>query len=360
MNDILRPELIWIEGRCYRVNDPTAEISTLQEHDLYENDMPYNDIDDEDDIDDDYEISQVDNNRYCTRLHVSKHYMGFVIGKKGATVGRIRRDTRTDIKIPKQGENNDITIYGSSISNVKAARRRINIIVMSSRMKQPSTHFVSIPVNDTNIRNNFENFKESVLQECSNSGLDDSLFIRSEKLHLTVGMLCLMDNEERMQASELLMEAKEKYIIPILQDYLPLNVRLKGISYMNDDPKQTHVLYARVEEANAPAGLLQRMVDAIVQHFYRAGLMEKEFGRDSVKMHVTLMNSKYKAEKKDLEEDSPRRRPRESFDASQILERFSDYDFGVTQLNDIHLSQRHCMGPDGYYQSTCIISCNKQ
>lgn len=52
-----------------------------------------------------------------------------------------------------------------------------------------------------------------MLRECSNSGLDDSLFIRSEKLHLTVGMMCLMDNEERMLASKLLMEAKEKYIM---------------------------------------------------------------------------------------------------------------------------------------------------
>lgn len=37
MNEILKPELKWIEGRCYRINDPNVEISALQEHDLYEN-----------------------------------------------------------------------------------------------------------------------------------------------------------------------------------------------------------------------------------------------------------------------------------------------------------------------------------
>lgn len=37
MNNILKPELIWIEGRCYRVNDPTVDVSFHQEHDLYEN-----------------------------------------------------------------------------------------------------------------------------------------------------------------------------------------------------------------------------------------------------------------------------------------------------------------------------------
>ena len=88
--------------------------------------------------------------------------------------------------------------------------------------------------------------------------------------------------------------------------------------------------------------------------------MDKEHGRDNVKMHVTLMNSKYRAEKKGLDEESPKRRIREKFDASQILHKFLDYDFGVTELKDIHLSQRNSMGPDGYYQSTCIISCDKQ
>lgn len=41
MNDMLRPELLWIEGRCYRVNDPITEVSTLQEHDIYENGKKY-------------------------------------------------------------------------------------------------------------------------------------------------------------------------------------------------------------------------------------------------------------------------------------------------------------------------------
>lgn len=45
-----------------------------------------------------------------------RHYLGSIIGKKGATVSRIGRDTKTDIKIPKQGENKDITVYGANES----------------------------------------------------------------------------------------------------------------------------------------------------------------------------------------------------------------------------------------------------
>lgn len=43
--------------------------------------------------------------------------------------------------------------------SVKAARRKINIIVMSSRFKQRPTHFISIPMNDTVVMKNFETFK---------------------------------------------------------------------------------------------------------------------------------------------------------------------------------------------------------
>lgn len=50
-------------------------------------------------------------------------------------------------------------IFCNFLQNVKAARRRINIIVMSSRMKQRPTHFISIPFNNPIVMNNFEIFK---------------------------------------------------------------------------------------------------------------------------------------------------------------------------------------------------------
>lgn len=42
MAEILRPEVVWIEGRCYRINDPNTEVTAFEEHDLYENGIcPY-------------------------------------------------------------------------------------------------------------------------------------------------------------------------------------------------------------------------------------------------------------------------------------------------------------------------------
>ncbi|XP_053614671.1 activating signal cointegrator 1 complex subunit 1 isoform X2 [Plodia interpunctella] len=359
MGDILKPELIWVEGRCYRVNDPTTEITAFQEHDLYENETTMNIPEDEHE-EEGFEVKQIDNDRYTTSLHVSKHYIGYIIGKKGAMRSRIERDTRTDIKIPRQGQTGDITIFGSSVANVKAARKRINTIVMSMRMKQRSTHFISIPVNGQLVMKNFEKFKEEVLKRCSMCrGVEDSLFIKGSKLHVTVGVMCLMDNEERLHASKLFTEAKEKIVMPLVRDYLPLKIRLKGLSYMNDDPKEICVLYCNVHEEDAPPGLLQSLTDSLVDYFYKAEFMRREeFGRDKVKMHVTLLNSKYIDRSSEVQSGDVRnfRKPRITFDGSEILEMFSDYDFGVTELTDIHLSQMHTMGSDGYYQSTCVIS----
>lgn len=47
---------------------------------------------------------------------ISRHYLGSIIGKKGATKIRIERDTKTDIKIPKHGQEGDIVIFGPTAS----------------------------------------------------------------------------------------------------------------------------------------------------------------------------------------------------------------------------------------------------
>ncbi|KAG6459775.1 hypothetical protein O3G_MSEX011585 [Manduca sexta] len=139
---------------------------------------------------------------------------------------------------------------------------------MSSRMKQRPTHFISIPMNNSNIVANFERFKAEVLKECPN--FDESLFIRAQKLHITMGVMCLMDNEERLLASKLLTEANEKVIAPLLQSRAPPKIKLKGLSYMNDDPKQIDVLYGNVQEEGHPTGFFQNLGDSLVDHFYKA------------------------------------------------------------------------------------------
>lgn len=90
------------------------------------------------------------------------------------------------------------------------------------------------------------------------------------------------------------------------------------------------------------------------------GLMKREY--DKVKLHATLINTRYR---KDNEKDSSGSRSRDrnkhskriSFDARPILEKFVNFDFGQQQLNLIHLSHRFSVDEKGYYKSEYAISC---
>ena len=56
---------------------------------------------------------------------------------------------------------------------------------------------------------------------------------------------------------------------PLFQGHA-LKVRVRGIEVMNDDPSEVKVLYAKVEDPSE--GLLQEIVDKIVDYFIDAGL----------------------------------------------------------------------------------------
>lgn len=88
--------------------------------------------------------------------------------------------------------------------------------------------------------------------------------------------------------------------------------------------------------------------------------MDRE--RDHVKLHVTLINSKYRQHSStSLDEDANPKlrnsRKRLTFDGSKILEKFADYEFGVMEVEEFHLSQMYAKRSDGYYQPSCVITC---
>jgi len=57
-------------------------------------------------------------------------------------------------------------ITGRTKSGVSAARRRINLIVMSARHKQKFTHFLSIPMAGDSIKKNFMTFRVITIYFC--------------------------------------------------------------------------------------------------------------------------------------------------------------------------------------------------
>lgn len=145
---------------------------------------------------------------------------------------------------------------------------------------------------------------------------------------------------------------------PLLKDTSPVFIKVKGLEYMNDDPSQVDVLYAKVHvENHENEDILQRISDDIVDFFNKNGLMKKE--REHVKLHATLINTRHrKADESGSSSGSKDRRPKRiSFDARPIMAKYSDFEFGSFTLDSIHLSHRFSSDSTGYYEPIHKISC---
>lgn len=103
----------------------------------------------------------------CTKVdHFCRPFFGRIIGARGATKQRIEGETKAQITIPRQGRNEDIVITGGSRENVASARQRIEMIVLSSRQKQPPTHFFGVRIQTDQIKENYERFKVKCVDRC--------------------------------------------------------------------------------------------------------------------------------------------------------------------------------------------------
>ncbi|XP_065263514.1 activating signal cointegrator 1 complex subunit 1 isoform X3 [Emys orbicularis] len=275
----------------------------------------------------------------------------YIIGKKGETRKRLETETRTSISIPKPGMEGQIVITGQQRSGVISARTRIDVLAESFRKKQPFTHFLSFALNQPAIQEKFLQFKEEVLEKCSKDhGVNSSLFQNPAKLHLTIGTLVLLNEQEIQKACELLQRSKEDFIDKTVGGK-SLTVEVAGIEYMNDDPAMIDVLYAKVHMKDG-SDKLQLIADRLMEQFVTSGLMMKEW--DRVKLHATIMNTVFRKDT-NLEEQNNATtgkssfKERETFDGRNILKNFENFYFGELQLNSVHLSQRFSTDSSGYY-----------
>ncbi|XP_043375360.1 activating signal cointegrator 1 complex subunit 1 isoform X2 [Dermochelys coriacea] len=278
----------------------------------------------------------------------------YIIGKKGETRKRLETETRTSISIPKPGMEGQIVITGQQRSGVISARTRIDVLAESFRKKQPFTHFLSFALNQPAIQEKFLQFKEEVLEKCSKDyGVNSSLFQNPAKLHLTIGTLVLLNEQEIQKACELLQRSKEDFINKTVGGK-SLTVEVAGIEYMNDDPAMIDVLYAKVHMKDG-SDKLQLIADRLMEQFVTSGLMMKEW--DRVKLHATIMNTLFRKdpnveEKNNAATGKSSLKERETFDGRNILKIFENFYFGELQLNSVHLSQRFSTDSSGYYATS--------
>uniref|UniRef100_A0A0B7A270 K Homology domain-containing protein n=1 Tax=Arion vulgaris TaxID=1028688 RepID=A0A0B7A270_9EUPU len=351
--DVLRPQLVWIDNRCYRKNTPKDILSrTYEDEELIESDNRARQIYDDDVCDGELEFKETATG-FQLKMEVPSAFYKYIVGKNGETKTRLQVETHTKIHIPKPNDKQEvIVIDGHEKKGLISAKTRIDVIIDSARQREQFTHFLSIPVTSDEIILNFDDFKTKVLSKCDGDrGLDSSLFQNPQKLHLTIGTLVLLSEREIQKAVSLLQTCQTELIEPILKGER-LEVQVRGLEYMNDDPSAVDVLYAKIEPGEA-CQRLQLLVDRLVDRFTSADLIQRE--HDNVRLHVTVMNTLMRKDPsgtsvpKVQTNSRPGSKLRESFDGSHILQKFRDFKFGTHHVSSIHLSQRYSTGKDEYY-----------
>uniref|UniRef100_A0A131XCT9 Putative activating signal cointegrator 1 complex subunit n=1 Tax=Hyalomma excavatum TaxID=257692 RepID=A0A131XCT9_9ACAR len=393
--DILNCELIWINGSCYRRLTPVGRLSMSENGDVadkcYERvyDVGASGVTSYDDEPTCLQpkpktlpsLNNTLNNDssaggpkgFFRRTHyVPQQFLPRLCGKKHAIRIQMERDTNTSIRVPSPDSCEDIIITGQREEDVESAHLRISATVCGMRQHEHFTHFVCFPLNNPKIAGMLEEFKEIVEKSCTGRGLEGNLFVAKQKLHLTIGMLVLLDAKECSMAQRVLDGCRD-LVRSILKDE-PLMVRVHGLEIMNDDESEVDVLYAKVSSSCNNDGpsrspekcRLQQLADAVAQRFLDSGFMLRQRDRGSgpehVKLHMTVMNTRLREQRFAPEDTSvaPLRKPRDSFDASMIMKRNRDFNFGRVHVPSINVVDPHSCDNDGFYKKIATLTLPKQ
>ncbi|VVC26391.1 Protein kinase A anchor protein, nuclear localisation signal domain,Activating signal cointegrator [Cinara cedri] len=347
--DVLRPKIFVINGRQYRLNTddcfPDDNINEIQT-DIAEKLPSYVERDDTDEEYDDLNI-YIEDGQCILKLEVPNIFFGLIIGRNRENLKNLEYQTKTRIKIPSSRENNMIIIKGEQRAFIIAAKSKLNAIIKKARFKQDVTHFISLPMINETVIDNYLKFKKVVLKEFGQCrGISEVLFQDHLQLHLTITCFVLCNAAEIKIAHKLMKDCEETIIKPM--NLTSLDVLVSGLDYMNDDPSEVKVLYAKVTNPE-----IQVLADKI-QTFFQDCDLVKPARNDHVKLHVTLMNSRF-SQQANIVDENVDNRSHFTFDAKKIVEIFDNYIFGMVHLTEIHLSQRHTIDSNGYYKSSFVI-----
>ncbi|KAL3280686.1 hypothetical protein HHI36_003923 [Cryptolaemus montrouzieri] len=208
-DDSKNPKINWntcvidFEGRKITTN---SQKNTLTPY--YDNDEGLLDCME---IEDNYEILPTKSGKFKTTFHVPSALIPAIVGPKGVKLKQLQDMTQTLIKVPRLHEvGMPVKITGHSERSVSSARNQITFLILAKREKLPSTHFISIPVRSNDISTNFEKFKKEILNDAATRGIDESIFQNSNKLHITIEMLTLLDDLEVQHAKN-----SSRKVVPI-------------------------------------------------------------------------------------------------------------------------------------------------
>lgn len=295
-------------------------------------------------------------NEYVLRLPVPAVFHKFIIGSRGKRKQEIEAESRARIHIPGKDEaSDDIILRGREKQAIYSAKAQIDLDCEKAEETLEWTHFLSIPLaTNTKFRQRVEQFKEDIALR--RLDIDAAWFMPSRRMHFTICMLKLHSHAQVEQMKQCLAEwsvmISEK---AVFRQAIPAAMR--GLHILTDDTSDVNVVYT-TDKSSALQNRMNNMADSLFAMLKKQGLTteaslmkQRAVASDGVqaevKLHATLINTKYGRNRRDAGFSSERA----SFDASQLLQMFGQEDFGTVPLQEMQLSCLDEMGNDGYYRS---------
>lgn len=292
--------------------------------------------------------------KFQQEIDVNKSIVVYLKIARGINRKRLEQATKTEIRVQESRQNSKAIIKGNNKSDIVNARKRLDGFRGSPR-RQLFTHFLSIPFTTNEIKANFIKFRDEILSDNGIEGIDAELFQTPERMHLTLTMLVLLDEQSEKDAREYLERCKEEIIDEILKDK-PLTVELVGAATFDDeDPSKVSVLFGKIQSQE-----LQEIANNFAYNFANNGLVQLVY--PEVTLHVTLMNVSFLKKRKENEGEVGKakapapRYQRRTFNASKIIEKYKNFNFGSLTINEIQISKLgKSENPSGFYDSLSVL-----
>jgi len=304
------------------------------------------------------------------KLSIPAVFHKFLIGRQGKVKSQLEMQSGAEIRIPSREDQEELIILRArQKQQIYSAKAQIELLCEKEESKLEYTHFLSIPLcMEPKMRGKFEEFKESVVLQ-RYSGIDASIFMPSRRVHFTICMLKLHSLSQIDEMKKALASAGG--LIASQPEFnIPMEAHLEDLHILTDDPSSVGVVHTtdRSRQLQHRINGIGDSLFAVLkshglvtnQNLHHQRLLATDGETAEIKLHATLMNTKYQKGPYDWQNQGDGRNERSTFDASLLMERFGRTDFGTTPLKELQLSCLAEMGDDGYYKSLFNIPLYRQ
>lgn len=227
---------------------------------------------------------------------------------------------------------------------------------------QPYTHFLSIPLTTPEFK-----AKALDLQKKIQSHFEPDFRMKvssndQNQFHITLSMLTLK-NEQEIQMAQKIVEEKQEELRSMVQN-MNLNLKVNYVRSFTYDPVQKEripqdetkdydYIFLNLDSSDT-LQLVRKISDLFIREFIKVGIIKKE-DLETMMLQFFELENAYAAK---VHHITLLKIPKGN-DLSPILEKFTDFRFGLTETFSIDLSTRGEIDEFGYYYPAKRLHFNK-